>query len=202
MTYSVDSGALPCETTAGMTKLAALRYLAVALFAMALTACGGSSGSGSNTGSSSPTSSPTSSSGPHIASVDACSAVTADMAKQDLGVDVQGSGASTVCTYASSDGKTQLLVFGEVLPDASAAQQVQPDQLAQSFNSAYGITNAKTLNGVGDKAVEYTLNASGQSGTIIFIFKSNVVLMLILEPSPSDTSGFEKLAKAAADNLH
>jgi hypothetical protein len=26
--------------------------------------------------------------------------------------------------------------------------------------------------------------------------------MLILEPTPSDTSGFEKLAKTAADNLH
>ena len=129
--------------------------------------------------------------------------VTSDLAKQDLGVAVQGSGASTVCSYASSDGKTMLLVFGEVLPDASAAQQVQPNQLAQSFNTGYGITNTKTLNGVGDKAVEATLNGgSGQTGTIIFIFKSNVVMMLILEPAPADTSGFEKLAADAANNLH
>jgi hypothetical protein len=127
--------------------------------------------------------------------------VTADVAQQDLGVAFQGSGASTVCTYSSADGTKTLLVFGEVLPDASAAAQVQPDQLAQSFNSAYGITNAKTLNGIGDKAVEYSLASGGQTGTIIFIFKSNVVLMLILEPTPSDTSGFEKLAKTAADNL-
>lgn len=128
--------------------------------------------------------------------------VTGDLAKQDLGTDFQGSGASTVCTYASSDGTKQLLVFGEVLPDASTAAQVQPQQLAQSFNSAYGVTNAKTLSGIGDKAVEYSLNSGGQGGTIIFIFKANVVLMLILEPTPSDTSGFEKLAKAAADNIH
>jgi hypothetical protein len=128
--------------------------------------------------------------------------VTADLAKQDLGVDFQGSGASTVCSYASSDGSKQLLVFGEVLPDATAAQQVQPNQLAQQFNAAYGVTNEKTLNGIGDKAVEYSLNSGGQSGTVIFIFKSNVVLMLILEPTPSDTSGFEKLAKDSADNLH
>jgi hypothetical protein len=121
---------------------------------------------------------------------------------QDLGVAFQGSGASTVCTYASADGTQTLLVFGEVLPDASAAAQVQPQQLAQQFNGAYGITNSKPLNGVGDKAVEYSLSSGGQTGTIIFIFKSNVVLMLILEPAPSDTSGFEKLAKAAADNVH
>lgn len=107
-----------------------------------------------------------------------------------------------MCTYASADGTQSLLVFGEVLPDASAAAQVQPDQLAQQYNAAYGITNAKTLSGVGDKAVEYSLNSGAQTGTIIFIFKSNVVLMLILQPTPSDTSGLEKLAKAAADNLH
>jgi hypothetical protein len=128
--------------------------------------------------------------------------VTADLAKQDLGVDFQGSGASTVCTYSSADGTQSLLVFGEVLTDASAAAQVQPDQLAQQLNSAYGVTNSKTLSGIGDKAVEYSLTSGGQSGTIIFILKSNIVLMLILEPTPSDTSGFEKLAKAAADNLH
>jgi hypothetical protein len=129
--------------------------------------------------------------------------VTSDLAKQDLGADVQGSGASTVCSYASSDGKTMLLVFGEVLPDASTAQQVQPNQLAQSFNTGYGLTGAKPLNGVGDKAVEASLSGgSGQTGTIIFIFKANVVLMLVLEPAPTDTSGFEKLAKDAADNLH
>jgi hypothetical protein len=129
--------------------------------------------------------------------------VTSDLAKQDLGVDVQGSGASTVCSYASSDGKTMLLVFGEVLPDASAAQQVQPNQLAQSFNTGYGLTSAKPLNGIGDKAVEASLSGgSGQTGTIIFILKANVVLMLVLEPAPADTSGFEKLAKDSADNLH
>jgi hypothetical protein len=128
--------------------------------------------------------------------------VTSDLAKQDLGVDVQGTGASTVCSYASADGKTSLLIFGEVLPDASAAQQVQPEQLASSFNTGYGYTNAHTLNGVGDKAVEATLNGSGQTGTIIFIFKSNVVMMLILEPAPADTTGFEKLAADAANNLH
>jgi hypothetical protein len=128
--------------------------------------------------------------------------VTGDLAQQDLGVAFQGSGASTVCTYASADGSQSLLVFGEVLPDASAAAQVQPNQLAQSFNSAYGITNSKPLNGIGDKAVEYSLSSGGQTGTIIFIFKSNVVMMLILEPTPTDTSGFEKLAKDAANNLH
>jgi hypothetical protein len=129
--------------------------------------------------------------------------VTSDLAKQDLGVEVQGNGASTVCSYASSDGKTMLLVFGQVLPDSSAAQQVQPNQLAQSFNTGYVFTNTKTLNGVGDKAVEATLNGgSGQTGTIIFIVKSNVVMMLILEPAPADTSGFEKLAADAANNLH
>jgi hypothetical protein len=128
--------------------------------------------------------------------------VTADAAQQDLGVAVQGSGASTVCTYSSADGTKTLLVFGEILSDASAAAQVQPEQLAQQFNSAYGVTNAKTLNGIGDKAVEYSLTSGGQSGTIIFILKSNVALMLILEPAPSDRSGLEKLAKTAADNLH
>jgi hypothetical protein len=35
----------------------------------------------------------------------------------------------------------------------------------------------------------------------LLLFEANAVLMLILQPTPSDTSGFEKLAKAA-DNLH
>ena len=192
----------PWQTTAAIVKPAALRYLAVALAAAALSACGGSSNNTAGSGSTSPSASSSSSSGPHIATIDACSVVTADLAQQDLGVAFQGSGAATVCTYASANGSESLLVFGEVLPDASAAAQVQPDQLAHQFNGAYGITNAKTLSGIGDKAVEYSLNSGGQSGTIIFIFKSNIVLMLILEPTPGDTSGFEKLAKAAADNLH
>lgn len=128
--------------------------------------------------------------------------VTSDLIKQDLGADFQGSGASTVCTYANSDGTKQLLVFGEVLPDASTAQQIQPDQLASSFNTGYGLTGAHQLNGIGDKAVEASVTAGAQTGTIIFIFKSNVVMMLILEPAPADTTGFEKLAKDAADNLH
>jgi hypothetical protein len=176
----------------------------VALVAAGLfVGCGGSS-NGSSSSSGSPTASPSSSasSGPHIASLDACSVVSADLITRDLGTSMQGSGASSACTYSTADGKTALLVFGEVLPDTQTADAVQPDQLATQFNASFGISNAKPLNNVGDKAVEYQVTSGGQSGTIIFIFKSNVVMMLILEPSPSDTSGFETLAKDSANALH
>lgn len=186
-------------------KFAPIARLALALAAVEILA--GSCGSSSNTPQApvaQKTQSPSSSSTSeiHISSIDACGLATADALTKVLGAGYQSSGASGMCTYTAANGNTSLLLFGEVLPDKTAADAVQPQQLAASFNPAYGITNAKTLSNIGDKAVEYTISSSGQTGTVIFAFKANVVLMMILVPAPSDTTNVESLAKGAVDAMH
>ena len=73
--------------------------------------------------------------------------------------------------------------------------------IAASLSGQYGVTNAKSVAGIGDKAVEYTATGSGSTGVAIFVFKSNVVLMIILSPS-TDGSKVEQLARTALGNLH
>jgi hypothetical protein len=170
---------------------------------VALAACGGESANNSSTTSPSPSpaSAAKTKTGPHIASIDACSVVSSDLISKDLHATLQGAGSAATCTYASADGTMNLLVFGEVLPDTQAADAVQPSEIASQFNISIASTTAKPLNNVGDKAIEYTVAAGGQSEAAILIFKANAVMMLVITPSPSDLSGFEALAKDSADAL-
>ena len=183
---------------AGVVRLF-LVSTAVAVLAAGCGESGGTSSTSSPTPSPSP--SPTPTPAVHIAAVDACALVSAAAAATAFGGTFQSSGGSGICTYSGSNGTT-MVIFGEVLPDSSTADAVQPQQLAASFNGAYTISNSKALPGTGDKAIEYTASSNGQTGTVIFIFKANVVLMMIVQPAPTDTTSFESLAKAAADGLH
>src|SRR6202035_4601766 len=110
-------------------------------------------------------------------SVDACTLVTATDASTAAGTTVANMGATSgvtipgACFYLSSDGKTTVLIFAQAYPDTTTAQAVSPETIAAGINvGAGGVTNAKPVSGIGDKAVEYS---SGTDGTVIFVFKSN-----------------------------
>lgn len=104
------------------------------------------------------------------------------------------------CVYASADGATSILVYTQVYPDTSAADSVQPDTLATTLGAAFGVSNAKNVTGIGDKAVEYTSATAGSGGALILVFKANVLIMVIESPA-SDTSVVESLAKTAVSRL-
>jgi hypothetical protein len=93
-----------------------------------------------------------------------------------------------------------VLVFAEFYADASSAAAVSPESMAASLNGAYGIANAKVVNGIGDKAVEYTTTSSAGNGAVIFVFKSNVVMFIALTPANGAT-GIEQLARTAVGRL-
>jgi hypothetical protein len=179
-----------------------VRSATIARLVLGLAAVAALAGCGGSPATSSASPSPSSKSAVHISNVDACSLVTTDQAVAAFGGTFQSSGGSGICTYASTDGTTSMLLFANVLQDENAANSVKPEQLASSYNGAYGISNAKTLSGAGYKAVEYTLTSGGEAGTMVFIFKANVVLMMVVQPAPKDTTKLEVLVKIAADGLH
>jgi hypothetical protein len=96
-----------------------------------------------------------------------------------------------------------VFIYAVVEPDASTADAMTPDQLAAIMQGQYGISKAKVVDGIGDKAVEYTTTAqaSGSSGIAIFVFKANVVMFIILSPS-TNSAAIESLAKTAVGRLH
>jgi len=162
-------------------------------------ACGGSANSTSNS-SAGATPSPTK--GAHVNSVDACSLVTAAEASGAAGSTVTnlsaGAGAQTpgICVYGSSDGSTSVFVLAQVYPDTTTADSISPEQMAAVMNGQMGVTNAKSVQGIGDKAFEYTATSSSGGGIAIFVFKANVVLMIALSPT-TDSAKVEALARAA-----
>ncbi|HEX9098302.1 MAG TPA: hypothetical protein VF956_02305 [Candidatus Dormibacteraeota bacterium] len=95
-----------------------------------------------------------------------------------------------------------MFVIANAYPDASSANAVSPEQLAAPFSSAFGITNAKPVSGIGDKAIEYTATSktSGSTGAVIFVVKSKVVIVIAISPL-TDTSKLEDLARTAVRNL-
>jgi hypothetical protein len=176
----------------------------VAMCGLMVAACGSSPSSSNSAATPSPTPTPKATT---ISSVDACTLVTAADASTASGVTVTSlaSGAQIpgACIYSSSDGTTNVIVIAQAYADATSADAVSPEQLAATLNGAYGITNAKTVSGIGDKAVEYTVSsqAAGSTGTVIFVFKSNVVIMIAISPL-SDTTKLEDLARTAIGKLH
>jgi hypothetical protein len=178
--------------------------------AFLVAACGGSSGT-SNSSGSTPSPSPTPTKGPAVASIDACKLVAEADASTAVGTPVQNLAASGggfqypgACIYGKSDGSATVFVFGQVYPDSSAADTATPEQMAAAFQSMFGISNAKAVSGIGDKAVEYTVSSSsngGSPGMAIFVFKWNVILVIMGTPI-SDSTKIEALARTAVGNLH
>ncbi|HEX2681811.1 MAG TPA: hypothetical protein VHQ03_11020, partial [Candidatus Dormibacteraeota bacterium] len=198
----LDSHPATCETTAPDMLARVLAFVTVAMLAVA---CGSSSSStASNSPKASPTPSPTKAQ--QIASVDACSLVSASEASTAIGTTVQGFGGVVIpgaCVYVSQDGKSAVFIYAQVYSDTTSADAITPDQLAAIMQGQYGISQAKVVEGIGDKAVEYTTTAasSGSSGIAIFVFKANVVLFIILSPS-TNSAAVEALAKTAVGRLH
>ncbi len=177
------------------------RALAGLAVATALTvACG------SGTSNSSSKSSPTPGKAAEITSVDACSLVTASEASAAAGATLTNLGAGTgasvpgMCIYGSQDSQASVLVYAQAYPDATTANSISPDQLAAVLNGQYGIANAKAVTGIGDKAFEYTATGAGGGGIVIFVFKSNVVLLIAVSPTTSSTA-VEQLARTAVGRL-
>jgi hypothetical protein len=177
-------------------------------------ACGGTcGGTGSNPTTAANKSTSTPSETSHGANLtlpaDLCTVVTVDAAAKALNVsatDLQSAGQQIpgACVYASkTDSKTGLFMFAQAYPDASSANAIQPDQIAAAYKSIYGISNAKVVTGVGDKAVEYTVSdsANGSTGIALFVFKANVVMFIVMTPS-TDENAIQTLAKTALSQLH
>jgi hypothetical protein len=175
----------------------------VAVVGLLVGACGSSGSPTASSVSPSPTPSPAAK---LLTNVDACSLVTVAEASSATGTTVANlAGASGVqmpgaCIYGSPDGRSTVLVFAQSYPDASAADAVSPDQIAAAMNSGYGVSNAKAVTGIGDKAIESTLTGGGAGGIIIFVFKSNVVMMISVTPAIS-SSAIEQLARTAVGRL-
>jgi hypothetical protein len=163
-------------------------------------ACG--SPSSSSTSSASPSPTPTLKA-TLITKVDACTLVAAADASTAAGTTVSnltGTSVPGACIYASLDGAATVVVFAQAYPDIGSANAVSPEQMAAALNGAYGIANAKTVSGIGDKAVEYSLTSAASSGVVIFVFKSNVVIMIAVSPA-ANPSAVEQLARTAVGRL-
>jgi hypothetical protein len=130
--------------------------------------------------------------------------VTADEASSALGTTVTSQAGVTIpgaCFYGSSDGSTSVFVFAQSYPDSTTADQVSPDQMALAFKGLYGVANAKSVSGIGTKAFEYAAtSASGSPGIAIFVFKANVILFIVMNPS-TDSKAVETMAKTAVSRL-
>jgi hypothetical protein len=96
--------------------------------------------------------------------------------------------------------RTSVVVYAQAYPDATTADAISPQQIAAAINSGSGVTNAKSVSGIGDKAVEYSITTGGGNGIVIFVFKSNVVVMVAVTPATSSTA-IEQLAKTAVGRL-
>ena len=172
--------------------------------AVVLVGCGSSN---TPTSEASPSPSPSPSQQALITSVDACKLVTESDATAAMGTPMTNmatQGGATVpgaCVYVNSQTSATLFVYAQTYPDTTAADSVQPDQIAALLSGQYGVSNAKAVSGIGDKAFEYTATSAGSStGEAIFVFKANVVLMIVMSPS-TDSTAIEKLARTAVGRL-
>lgn len=181
-----------------------LPHLSVAVAAIALTACGSSSTSSS---AASPSPSP---SQVHIASVDACSLVTASEASAAAGAQLTNLSSSIpqqipgFCYYGeqASSGSAGVIVYAQVYADSATANQVNAAEFSAALQAQIGTgaTGAKEVSGIGDKAYEFTANGNAGSGIAIIVIKANVIFMIVVDPSSSPAT-VEGLAKTAAGRV-
>lgn len=207
---SIDERYSTCQTT--LEILGALRRslpaltLSIAVLLFANTSCGGSSPSSSTTEKSTPTPSKA----VQYTAVDACTLVQASDATAAVGgtemvaaTTGAAAGQQSLCIYgpkdSSSSSQAGVFVLAVVYPDQSTADAVSPEQLAAAYQVT-GVANAKVVNGIGDKAVEYTATTQSGGGMAIFVFRRNVLLMIAVSPS-GDSTKMETLARVAVSNL-
>ena len=183
-----------------------MRYSLALVATISLASCGscGASNSSSTGSSGSPSPSP-SKAALITGTLDACKLVSATDASTATGITMTslGAGSATgVCIYSGQTDSTSasVFVYAQAYPDATSADSISPDQMAAAFQGQFGITNAKSVTGIGDKAFEYTSTSPGGSGVVIFVFKANVVMFIVLSPT-TDSTKVEALARIAVGNL-
>lgn len=174
------------------------RQGAVAVAVLAASACGGSAGGSSSSGASPSPS--------LIASVDACSLVTASEASSAAGTTLTNMVGVTVpgaCFYGQQGGSAGVFVYAQAYPDSAAANAVTAQQMSAALGMQVGAgaTSGKQVSGIGDKAYEFTANGTAGAGNAIIVFKTNVVIMILVDPSTS-SQNIEQLAKTAVGRLH
>jgi hypothetical protein len=171
--------------------------MSVILAMVALSACGnGTTGSGS-----SPSPSPS-----LIASVDACSLVTASEASTASGTTLTALAAVAIpgaCFYGAPDSSAGVFVYTQVYASSAAADAVTAQQLSAALGARVGLgaNSGKEVAGIGDKAFEFTATGNAGHGLAIIVFKTNVVIMILVDPS-SNAGAVEQLAKTAVGRLH
>ncbi len=183
------------------------RLLTLVATVLLVMACGGSSDTSSSSSSSPNGGRPTLPSlEKNVASVDACTLVTQDEASAAVGAPMINLGTTGgvqipgACIYGASGSSNAVFVFAQVYPDATTADAVQPDTVAAALAGRLGVTNAHTVNGIGDKAFEYGATGTAGGGIAIFVFRYNVVMMIAVDPT-SDSGKVEQLARNAVSRL-
>ena len=125
-----------------------------------------------------------------------------------------GASTASICIYGSQTSDSNqagVLIISSVYADASTADAIQTDQVAAGLAAQFGVTGvaeAKVLNGIGDKAVEYKATKANGGGVGIFVFRANVVMFIIVSPADQTQQTLdalpgkvETLAKSAVSNL-
>jgi hypothetical protein len=183
------------------------RLLTLVATVLLVMACGGSSDTSSSSSSSPNGGRPTLPSlEKNVASVDACTLVTQDEASAAVGAPMTNLGSTGgvqipgACIYGASGSSDAVFVFAQVYPDTTTADAVQPDTVAAALAGRLGVTNAHTVNGIGDKAFEYGATGTAGGGIAIFVFRYNVVMMIAVDPT-SDSGKVEQLARNAVSRL-
>jgi hypothetical protein len=190
-----------CQPTAPLMIRASTRVLGLLTAVLLAAACGSS-----NNASTGSTPTPTLNRALHVASVDACTLVTANEASAAVGSPLTNLAATGgvqipgACIYGASGSSSTVFVYAQVYPDTAAAGAVQPDQVAAAVTGQLGVSNAHSVNGIGDKAVEYSASGSAGGGIAIFVFRYNVVMLIAIDPT-SNSNTIEQLARTAVSRL-
>ena len=180
-----------------------MKKLLLAVATLVLCACGSSSSS-STTGSASPSPSPSET---HIASVDACKLVTQSEASAAAGaalVNLATMGAPIIpgaCFYGAQNSSTGVFIYAQVYPDTQTADAVTAEQfqVALAAQLGKGATSGKAVDGIGDKAFEFTGEGNAGNGVAIIVFKANVVFIIAVDPGGATAT--ENLARTAVGRL-
>lgn len=181
-----------------------MKKLVLAIATLTLCACGSSS-TGSSSGSPSPSPSP---SEQHIASVDACSLVTTGEASAVAGAQLTNLTASLpqaipgFCFYGEQNGSSGVIVYAQVYADSATADNVNAAEFSAALQAQIGsgATSAKQVDGIGDKAYEFTANGQAGAGIAIIVVKANVIFMIVVDPS-TNPGAVEGLARTAAGRV-